>query len=195
MIGMKHVDGKWFIVFIEEYKIGQQTTLPKLELPVMVLHGCPKCRSVVRVYFKTDRFIPAWRYEGVRDEKDWKMKAIAVPGGMGIIDSKHVVDRKCYVSDRYTYQTDVYPFFDVGANLEKVSGFGDRMKWGLIGKIDRDIIPIAKKTKILFGPDFMGREAPIFYFDSQEFEGDSYRYEEEKKKYDELAREILSVVK
>jgi len=195
MIGIKHVDDKWFIVFVEEYKIGQQITLPKLELPVVVLHGCPKCRHVVRVYFKTDRFIPVWRYEGVKDEKDWKMKAVSAPGGMGIIDVKHVIDRKCYVGNKYSYQTDVYPFFDVGANLERFSGLGDEMRWKLIGRIDRAIIPTAKKAKIMFGLDFIGRESPILYFDSEEFEQGVYNHEKRQGMYDKMAQDFQSIAK
>lgn len=166
MIGIKQVDGKWWIVFVQPYKIGQKLVLPKFELPVLVLHGCPLCYQVIRVYFKTDRFIPAWKYCDVEREKDWDMIAVSVSGGMGIIDKGHVKNKICPAVGSGYYQTYMYPYFDIGASLEEINQNigGETLDLDLVGKVDERVIPILKKYEIKYCPDFAKREAPLLLF-------------------------------
>lgn len=164
MIGLKKVDETWKIVFSQRYRVGQTKTLPTVECEVIVLHACPMCKNATRIYFKTDREIPVFRYE----EKDnptpdnSEYFSVVVPGGQALLDKKHTQEKFCYndTSKYYPESTHYSPFFDPNYSANLVTSKGRQEGDAEVSGLGFEHLPFLKKRGILVAPDFCRREPP-----------------------------------
>lgn len=68
---MKINEEKKTILFHKEFKLGEEP-LKTVEYDLISGYVCPKCKQILLAYFKTDEFIPVWKYDEKNKDKHYK---------------------------------------------------------------------------------------------------------------------------
>lgn len=63
--------------------------LPNHSCKLLSLFICPLCKKILKVYFRTDKTIEQWKYEGIEYEGESTFHSIIVPGGQGLVEQTH----------------------------------------------------------------------------------------------------------
>lgn len=59
------------IMFHKEFKLGEEP-LKSIECNLISGYICPKCKQILLAYFKTNEFVPVWKYDEESKDKDYK---------------------------------------------------------------------------------------------------------------------------
>jgi hypothetical protein len=171
------------ICFSKEFMVGE-TPIQTKECELISVYICPKCNQILLAYFKTDEFIPVWKYDGKKDgnhynrpssQRDYKYRVFyAGCGLMGIELKKH---NKSY-GDACSFKID--QCYDL---IESVNRIIKSLRKD-IREIDRkryaelDLIPenfnkniLIKNLKQIRGikliPDYCRNQDPLIHFDKE----------------------------